>query len=139
MILHHLAKKAFCTDEDVWKKWYCLKGDFGDPVAFVLEGIQSSVDVLTTTPFLLEEDIQISSIAGLVENAFILWKLRSNMPSDSQSKLEAQLPKIYRTIYTAKPSVKLSLEGQKVSQMNFARMRKIVQKKIKELQKRRLI
>ena len=81
-----IKARDFCTDEHVRKVWYCMKGDFGNPVDFTIQGLIDSVELITTSNVPVEKPSQISSIGGLIEKAHKLWKLRLDMPPRSAPK-----------------------------------------------------
>lgn len=126
---------AFCTDEDAWKKWDCNKGDFGDPVDYVVRGLIEGTSLVAQRGTAPTADEQFSSMGEMVENALKMVTLKAQMPDDLRAKMESQLPAAYRLIFDAQPVAGMSAEETAVATANLAKLKQIAQTRLDALKK----
>ena len=127
------STQPFCTDDDVWQLWNCSKGDFDDPIDYVVSGMEDGVLWVSTSPIPVTDDAQISSMAALVEQAMKMWRLRDQMPSAERLRLERQLPDAYDKLRTTSAPQWLSASERAIVEANLRRMNQLIEKKLASL------
>ena len=117
------------TPQD-FRQWNCAKGDYGNPVEYLVQGLQDGLKVIQTSTVKITDDSQVSPLANLAKRAREVWKVRATLPRAEREMVEEQLPEAFRSLFTAEPNQRLSFGDQMVVKENLERLRKILQKKL---------
>lgn len=102
----------YCTDDQLWKLWDCSQGDYGEPITYIVQGLLDGSKVLAQKPIEIGDTALIASMVTTAENAFKLWKLRAQLANSERQKVETELPKALKFLFTVEPAEWLN-EGEK--------------------------
>lgn len=122
----------FCTDENVYEigdapqYWDCHQGDYGDPVAYHLDGLFDGTEYLTKVPFKVEQGRLLRSMARVAKTAAKLWDRKNSMPEPQRVQMEQDYERALDYVYSAGPDTALDEAERENSAHNLGLLRTIV-------------
>ncbi len=123
----------FCTDEDLWSFYDCSQGDWGDPVKSAINGLLDGTKLLTESAVAVTSDDFISSMGGLLENAYKIKKLSQQLPSNGRATTLGKLDAAISYVKSATPAGTLSGSDRSTVTENLAKLKTLAEKKEEEL------
>jgi hypothetical protein len=118
----------FCTDEDIWSFYDCSQGDWGEPTASAINGLIDGTKLLTESAVAVSSDDFISSMGGLLENAYKIKKLSQQLPSSGRAETLAKLDAAISYMKEATPDSSLSGSDLQTVKDNLGKLKTLAEK-----------
>lgn len=113
----------FCTHRHMDSDVECNMGDQGNVVDYIVNGLNSGIDVLVNTSVKSESDSTISPYSSVVENALKVLDMRSQLDDADMFKAQEELPKAFTKLCNAQAASAMSAASSEISNSNLDALR----------------
>lgn len=118
----------FCSDEDIWTYYDCSQGDWGEPVTAAINGLVDGTKLLEASVVEITSDEFISSMGGILENAYKIRKLSAQLPSAGRATTLAKLDAAIKYMKTATPADSVSESDLQTVKGNLGKLKTLAKK-----------
>lgn len=112
---------AFCTDEDLAKRYDCNQGDVGRPEDYVVAGLIEGTTVLENLIVPLPVTVK-TPMKSMMKNALKILELKDQLPASKQSQAVSDITRALERVKNARPSADLTAAGKAIAEANLQKL-----------------
>ncbi|NBO38963.1 hypothetical protein EBU99_10315 [bacterium] len=114
-------KLAFCTDEDMAKRFDCNQGDVGNPVSYVVAGLIEGTTVLENLIVPLPDMVK-KPMKGIMKTALKLLDMQAQIPDSERLQAVADINRALDRVKNAQPADGLSASERAIAEANLTKL-----------------
>jgi hypothetical protein len=115
------APLAFCTDEDMAKRYDCNQGDVGNPVDYVVAGLIQGTTVLENLVVPLPNMVQ-KPMRGMMKTALKIIDFKAQLPEQKREAAVSEIQRALEKVRLAVPAQGLGPNERSVVESNLKKL-----------------
>lgn len=112
---------AFCTDEDMAKRYDCNQGDVGRPEDYVVAGLIQGTTTLENLIIPLPDMVK-KPMKGMMKTALKILELSQQLPESNRAKAVSEINRALERVKNAKPADGLSAPERAITEANLGKL-----------------